>query len=118
MPKKPPAPSESADFRRWKSRRQRRSDVVRMGGQHIRDGALYVRQQKTGAELIIPVHADLQAIISETPAMTFLVTEFGKPFTAAGFGQKRLGNQKPNLMVAPRAGFEPATNRLTAANRL
>jgi hypothetical protein len=28
----------------------------------FRDGALYVRQQKTGAELIIPVHAHLQAI--------------------------------------------------------
>ena len=27
---------------------QRRSDVVRMGRQHLRDGALSVRQQKTG----------------------------------------------------------------------
>jgi site-specific recombinase XerD len=26
---------------------QRRSDIVRMGRQHIRDGALHVRQQKT-----------------------------------------------------------------------
>jgi integrase len=67
---------------------QRRSDVVRMGRQHIRDGLLHVRQVKTGAELIIPVHADLQGVISETTAgqMTFLVTEVGKPFTAAGFG--------------------------------
>jgi len=59
-----------------------------MGRQHIRDGLLYVRQQKTGAELAIPVHADFEAIIAESAAgqMTFLVTEFGKPFTAAGFG--------------------------------
>jgi integrase len=67
---------------------QRRSDVVRMGRQHIRDGVMQVRQIKTGAELAIPVHADLQAIIAESAAgqMTFLVTELGKPFAAAGFG--------------------------------
>jgi len=67
---------------------QRRSDVVRMGRQHIRDGAMHVRQLKTGAELVIPVHAALEAIIAETPAdhLTFLTTQFGRPFTAAGFG--------------------------------
>jgi integrase len=67
---------------------QRRSDVVRMGRQHIRDGLLTVRQQKTGAELTIPVNAVLQAILAETPQdnLTFLITQFGKPFAAAGFG--------------------------------
>ncbi len=67
---------------------QRRSDVVRMGRQHIRDGAVHVRQLKTGAELAIPVHATLHAIIAETPAahLTFLTTQFGQPFKAAGFG--------------------------------
>lgn len=67
---------------------QRRSDVVRMGRQHIRNGVLQVRQDKTGTELSIPVHTDLQAIVDASAAgqMTFLVTEFGKPFTAAGFG--------------------------------
>lgn len=67
---------------------QRRSDVVRMGRQHIRDGALTVRQQKTGAELEIPVLPELAAIVQETQAehLTFLTTQFGEPFTAAGFG--------------------------------
>jgi integrase len=67
---------------------QRRSDVVRMGRQHVREAVLHVRQVKTGAELAIPVHADLQAIMAESAAgqMTFLVTEVGKPFTGAGFG--------------------------------
>ena len=43
---------------------------------------------KTGAELDIPVHPALNAIMSETPTdhLTFLTTAFGKPFTAAGFG--------------------------------
>jgi integrase len=67
---------------------QRRSDVVRMGRQHIRDGVLQVRQMKTGAYLEIPVHAALAQIIAETSGdnLTFLTTQFGKPFTAPGFG--------------------------------
>jgi integrase len=67
---------------------QRRGDVIRMGRQHIRGGFLFVRQQKTGAELEIPVLAELQAILDATPNdhLTFLVTQQGKPFTAAGFG--------------------------------
>ena len=49
----------------------RRSDVVRMGRQHIRDGVLQVRQQKTGVELFIPVHArSLRPIIDVTPVLT------------------------------------------------
>lgn len=67
---------------------QRRSDVVKMGRQHIRNGVAHVRQQKTGAMLAIPVHPALQAVLDATPTehLTFLVTEYGKPFTAAGFG--------------------------------
>jgi integrase len=66
---------------------QRRSDVIRMGRQHIRDGMLHVRQRKTGAELSIPVHPHLQKIIdaSVIGQMTFLTTSFGKPFSALGF---------------------------------
>jgi integrase len=67
---------------------QRRSDVVRMGRQHVRGGVLTVRQQKTGVELSIPVHPTLQAVLADTPMdnMTFLTTQFGKPFTPDGFG--------------------------------
>ena len=42
---------------------QRRGDVVRMERQHVRDGMLQVKQEKTGAQLSIPVHPDLQEII-------------------------------------------------------
>jgi integrase len=67
---------------------QRRSDVVQMGRQHVRDGVLHVRQQKTGVELAIPLHPALAAVIAESPAehLTLLTTQTGKPFTAAGFG--------------------------------
>jgi integrase len=56
---------------------QRRSDVVRMGRQHIRDGVLQVRQQKTGMPLGIPIHPHLQAVLAETPSehLTFLTTQ-------------------------------------------
>ena len=68
---------------------QRRSDVVPMGKQHIdRNGAIHMRQIKTEAALAIPVHPALRAIIDATPSdhLTFLTTQFGKPFAAAGFG--------------------------------
>ena len=66
---------------------QRRSDVVRMGRQHVRDGAMSVRQQKTGRSLEIPIHPVLQAILEATPSnhLTFLTTQAGKPFSPAGF---------------------------------
>ena len=38
--------------------------------------------------LAIPAHPELRKIIDATPSghLTFLVTEFGRPFTSAGFG--------------------------------
>lgn len=67
---------------------QRRADVVGMGWQHCRDGSISVRQIKTGAQLQIPVHSALAGVLNDTPRenMTFLTTQFGKPFTAPGFG--------------------------------
>jgi integrase len=66
---------------------QRRSDVVRLGRQHVRDGVIEVRQKKTRAALVIPLHPALAAILEATPSehLTFLVTRDGKPFTPPGF---------------------------------
>jgi integrase len=47
---------------------QRRSDVVRMGSQHIRNGLLHVRQQKTGAPLQLPIFPELQDAIDAMPS--------------------------------------------------
>jgi integrase len=68
---------------------QRRSDVVRMGRQHVRDGVLQVTQSKTGVSLAIPLHPSLAAIIDATPSehLTFMVMENGRPFKAKGFGR-------------------------------
>jgi len=69
---------------------QRRSDVVRMGRQHIRDGVLTVKQQKTGVELPIPVHPELRAILDATPSehLTFLITATGKPYGGNAFTEQ------------------------------
>lgn len=64
----------------------RRSDAHTFGRQHIRDGLVRVRQAKGGEMLVIPAHADLLALVEATPAgqLTFVVTEYGQPFTRAG----------------------------------
>ena len=66
---------------------QRRGDVIRMGAQHVRAGVLYVKQEKTGVELAIPVHSDLAAAIAAMPSghLTFLTTAIGG-FSDRGFG--------------------------------
>jgi len=81
---------------------QARQDVILMGEQHItreydseQDCEVeilnWVRKKtedKTGLELAIPVDPELRRIIDASPSkhLTFLVTELGAPFTAAGFG--------------------------------
>ena len=74
---------------------QRRSDVVRLGPQHVRDGWITFTQAKNARRapitLTIPLHPELARIIKATPgsgALAFLVTEFGRPFTANGFGNR------------------------------
>jgi integrase len=67
---------------------QRRSDVIRMGPQHVRDGAIQVHQLKTGAKLAIPIVRELAEIIAATPAkgMVFLTGDCGAPFKGDYFG--------------------------------
>ncbi|SIQ58161.1 Site-specific recombinase XerD [Rhizobium sp. RU20A] len=71
---------------------QRRSDIISFGRQHIRDGRLIFTQHKNRnskpVRLEIPVIEELQKIIEASPCgdLTFLVTEFNRPFTSNGFG--------------------------------
>lgn len=65
-------------------------DVVRVGPQHIKAGVLSFPRKKTKVEFHIPILPPLKAAIDAMPKgerhLTFLVTEYGKPFTANGFG--------------------------------
>jgi integrase len=71
---------------------QRRSDIVLFGRQHVTKGWIRFTQQKNRNRrpitLEIPVRPELQAVIDRSPVgdLTFLVTEFGRGFTAPGFG--------------------------------
>jgi integrase len=67
----------------------RRGDVVQLGPQHVRDGSIKFQQSKTGVTVELPIAAALHEAITATAYVgtsTFLVTEYGRPFTAAGFG--------------------------------
>lgn len=66
----------------------RRSDVVRIGRQHVRDGWLRFTTKKCPTALELPMPPALKEIIdaSETGDLTYLLTEYGKSFADAGFG--------------------------------
>lgn len=67
---------------------QRRGDAVKLGWKDVSANRISVRQEKTGTPLAIRMHRSLVEaleVASEDKA-TFLLTSFGKPFTAAGFG--------------------------------
>ena len=61
-----------------------------MGRQHIHDGMLTVRQQKTGTPLELPVRPELQTIIDATASgnMTLLMTKSGKPYSGTDFDEQ------------------------------
>lgn len=67
----------------------RRSDLYRVGRQHVREGVISIQTRKTGAWATIPIFANLRASIEAAPTgdMVFLVTERGQPFASeASFG--------------------------------
>ena len=66
----------------------RRSDAVRLGWQHLQNGFIRIVQQKTGAQVDLPVPEELKACLEDLGRnnMTFLVTKHGKPFSDKGFG--------------------------------
>lgn len=67
---------------------QRSGDVRQMGRQHVRDRFISVRQEKTGAELEIPIHPRLKETLATVPTtqMLFVATQQGTGMTAGGFG--------------------------------
>lgn len=67
---------------------QRKGDLITMGEGHRADGRIKYRQEKTGVWLSVPEHPDLAAELDLAPKgdPAYLITEFGNPFTRAGFG--------------------------------
>src|SRR5262245_11830822 len=71
---------------------QRRSDIIRFGKQHTKDGKLTFTQHKgrnrKPKRLTLPILPALQRVIDNTTCgdLTFLVNDWNRPFTDAGFG--------------------------------
>lgn len=70
---------------------RRRGDVIQMGRQHVTGDTIRVKQAKTGAHLIIPMHPDLRGVLKKLPkdGLAFLTTQYGAPFKdGASFGNQ------------------------------
>jgi integrase len=65
----------------------RRGDAVRLGRQHIRDGVMSIRLDKTRVQVTLPVLPELQRTIEASPVgeLTLLVTKTGKSYGANDF---------------------------------
>lgn len=65
----------------------RRSDMVSVGSANRRDDKLVLSHGKNEAETIIPMMKPLADALEAVPGdPAYLLTEFGQPFTANGFG--------------------------------
>ena len=99
---------------------QRRSDLVRLGRQHIKDGLLTVTQQKTGNAAYVAIGLELTAALKAMPLehLTFLVTGAGAPFTPAGLTHFiRLRCKEAGLSGCPLHGLRKAGARLAVEAR-
>jgi integrase len=67
---------------------QRRGDVVRMGRQHVRDGVLTLRQEKTGMEVHLPILKPLAEALGAGPTgdLAFIAGVNGRPMVKESFG--------------------------------
>jgi integrase len=76
---------------------QRRSDITRLGRQHVRDGKLtftqYKGRNRKPKRLTLPILPALQRILDASPCgeITFIVSDRGQPFRDSAFGNKFRG---------------------------
>ena len=66
------------------------ADVVRLGRGHVRDGVIHMVQQKTGAQVTVPLtNAVVEAINAAAPSehVVFLLNEHGRAFSAHAFSK-------------------------------
>jgi integrase len=67
---------------------QRRSDILRMGPQHVKGGVLTIRQQKTKIIVHIPIDQRLRAVIDASACgdMVYLVTNRKAAYSGSALG--------------------------------
>jgi integrase len=66
----------------------RRGDAARIGRQHVTDGVIMLKAEKTGTQLTIPILPPLAEAISATKTgdLAFVATASGTPITKESFG--------------------------------
>jgi integrase len=97
---------------------QRRAELTRLTWQHIRGGAIHLRQRKTGKPLVIPIHPELQAVLDATQVVgshTLLVARNGQPYQDESFSDW-FSAQCDKAGLPPRASIHGL--RIAACRRL
>jgi len=101
---------------------QRRGDARLFGPKHIVNGKVNYKASKNSADLWLRMATDLRAAIAAMPSVgitTFLVTDYGKPFTKEGFGNKmRDWCDEAGLPQCSAHGLRKAIGRRMAQIRL
>jgi integrase len=96
----------------------RLADGARFGRPHIRGRVIRYVQAKTGKELVLPAAPQLMAAIEAMPMTgieTFLVTDYGKPFSPDGLGNRmRQWCDEAGLRQCTAHGLRKALARRTA----
>jgi integrase len=66
----------------------RRGDAVRLGRQHVRDGAATLKTEKTDTEVTLPILPVLAETLAAGPCgdLAFIANANGQPFTKESFG--------------------------------
>ena len=66
----------------------RRGDVVRLGQQHVRDGKVYIKTEKTDTQVALPILPLLAQTLAAGPCgdLAFIVGANGRPMTKESFG--------------------------------
>jgi integrase len=66
----------------------RRGDAAILGRQHVSDGVILMRAEKTGSPLAIPILPELARVIDATKTgdLTFVTTSAGRPMRKESFG--------------------------------
>jgi integrase len=96
----------------------RLGDAAKFGRGHIKGGIVRYAQAKTGKELVLPAAPQMLAAIKAMPMTgieTFLVTDYGKPFSVDGLGNKvRQWCDEAGLPHCTAHGLRKALARRTA----
>lgn len=89
---------------------QRKGDVLKMRWSDVRSGWIYVKQEKTGAVLEVPIHPALADELSRVrrDGLAIVQRRDGRPFTESGFNAmwKRLAEAAMNALAT--AGDKPS----------